>query len=227
MMESEGQVSRQTKVVIAMSVEWELHGMEFGNCNCDYSCPCQFEAAPTNGDCRGTGFVRIDKGHYGGINLDGLVFGAIYDWPGPIHEGKGRCQIIIDVKADDAQREALVKLSHGGEAEPFSNIFSVYAEMCDEIFEPIFTEFEFEMDMENRTGRCVAKGVCEVIGEPIIGVAGNEHRVQICLPEGLEYRIAEIGRGRCKIDGNIAFELDDGFAQFNEVHLNRHGVMDQ
>ena len=200
--------------------------MEFGNCNCDYSCPCQFEAAPTHGDCRGTGFVRIDNGHYGGINLDGLVFGAIYDWPGPIHEGKGRCQIVIDVKADDAQREALVRLSHGGEAEPFSNIFSVYAEMCDEIFDPIFTEFEFEMDMESRTGRCIAKGVCEVVGEPIIGVAGNEHRVQICLPEGLEYRIAEVGRGRCKIDGNIAFELDDGFAQFNEVHLNRHGVMD-
>jgi len=209
-----------------MNVDWEIHGMEFGNCNCDYSCPCQFEASPTHGDCRGTGFVRIDSGHYGDVPLDGLVMGAIYDWPGPIHEGGGRCQIVIDSAATDEQRHALTQLSLGADAEPFSNIFSVYAEMCDEIFDPVFTEFEFEMDMEKRTGRCVAKGVGEVTGEPIIGAAGNEHRVQICLPEGLEYRVAEIGRGRCRIEGNIAFALSDGYAQFNEVHLNRNGVID-
>jgi hypothetical protein len=22
--------------------DWEIHGMEFGNCNCSYGCPCQF-----------------------------------------------------------------------------------------------------------------------------------------------------------------------------------------
>jgi hypothetical protein len=208
-----------------MSVDWEIHGMGFGNCNCDYSCPCQFEATPTNGDCRGTGFIRIESGHYDDVKLDGLVMGAIYDWPGPIHEGKGRCQVVVDARADETQREALTKLSLGAEAEPFSNIFSVFAEMCDEIFEPIVTEFEFDVDMERRTGRCIAKGLCEVTGEPIIGVAGNEHRVQICLPDGIEFRLAEIGRGRCKIEGNIAFELSDGYAQFNEVHLNRHGVI--
>ncbi len=67
-------------------VDWEIHGLYFGNCNCDYSCPCQFEANPTHGDCRGTGFFRIDKGHFGEVSLDGLKMGASYDWPGPIHE---------------------------------------------------------------------------------------------------------------------------------------------
>jgi hypothetical protein len=27
-------------------VEWEIHGMEFGSCNCAYGCPCQFNALP-------------------------------------------------------------------------------------------------------------------------------------------------------------------------------------
>jgi hypothetical protein len=208
-----------------MAVEWEVHGLEFNTCNCDYSCPCQFEALPTHGDCRGAGFLQIDKGNFGDVRLDGLKLGGIYDWPGPIHEGKGKCQLFIDANADEDQRKALVKVALGEEAEPFSNIFTVYAAMCDEIHEPIFTEIKFEMDMESRTARCVAKGLCETTGQPIIGVAGNEHRVQICLPEGIEYRVAEIGRGSCKVQGKVPMDLSDGYAQFNEVHMNRHGVI--
>jgi len=191
----------------------------------DYGCPCQFEALPTNGDCRGTGFFKIDRGHFGDVSLDGLKMGAIYAWPGPIHEGNGKCQIFVDASADDAQRKVLVKISLGEEAEPFSNVFCVYAAMCDEIYDPLYTEIEFEMDMENRTAKCVAHGLCEASGEPIVGVAGNQHRAQIHLPDGIEYRVAEIGRGRCQVQGKIAMELSDGYAQFNEMHLNRNGVM--
>jgi hypothetical protein len=86
-----------------MAIEWEIHGVGFGNCNCDYSCPCQFEARPTHGDCRGTGFIAIDAGRFGQVRLDGLKMGAVYDWPGPIHEGKGKCQIFIESRADEAQ----------------------------------------------------------------------------------------------------------------------------
>ncbi len=208
-----------------MAIDWEIHGLEFGNCNCDYSCPCQFEALPTNGDCRGTAFFRIDQGHFGEVSLDGLKLGVIYAFPGPVPEGKGKCQIFIDSKADEAQRDALVKISLGEEAETFSNVFCVYAALCDEIYDPIFTEIDFEMDMESRTAKCVAHGLCEASGEPIIGTAGNQHRVQICLPEGPEFRVAEVGRGRCRVQGKIELELSDGYAQFNEVHLNRNGVM--
>jgi hypothetical protein len=208
-----------------MAIDWEIHGWSFGNCNCDYGCPCQFEALPTQGNCSGTNFNQIDEGYFGQVPLSGLKMGAIYSWPGPIHEGKGKCQIFIDSKATDAQREALERISRGEEADEFSNIFCVYAAMCDEIYEPLVTEIEFEMDMQTRSAKCIAHGVCEAAGEPIIGVAGNEHRAQIHLPEGLEYRVAEIGRGRCRSRGNIELKLDDGYAQFSEMHLNRHGVI--
>ena len=208
-----------------MAIDWEIHGLAFGNCNCDYSCPCQFEALPTHGDCKGTGYFQIEDGHFDDVSLDGLKMGAIYAWPGPIFEGKGKCQIFIDSNANDAQRDALVKISMGEEAEPFSNIFTVYAAMCDEIYDPIFTEIDFEMDMDKRTAKCVAHGVCESSGEPIIGFGGDEHRAQISLPAGVEFRTAEIGRGRCKVQGEIELELDDGYGQFNEVHLNRNGVI--
>lgn len=207
-------------------VPWEIHGLGFGNCNCDYGCPCQFESKPTNGGCEGIEFVSIDKGHFGDVPLGGLKLGAIYAWPGSIPEGKGRCQIFIDENADDAQRDALLRISRGEEAKTFSNVFYVYTAMCDDIYDPIFTKIDFEMDMEKRTARCVAHGVAENSGEPIIGVTGDAHRVQIAMPKGIEFRLAEVGRGRCRTQGEIELELDDGYAQFHEVHLNQNGVID-
>lgn len=209
-----------------MPIEWEIHGVSFGNCNCDYGCPCQFEAPPTHGDCRGTCFIEISEGHFGEVPLSGLRMGSIYDWPGPISEGKGKCQIFIESRADKAQRDALLRISRGEETTPFGNIFAVYAATCDTIYDPLFTEIEFELDIERRRAKCVAKGVCEASGEPIIGVAGNEHRAQIHLPKGLEFRTAEMGRGRCRVEGKLEMTLDDGSAQFHEIHLNQNGVIE-
>ena len=27
-------------------IDWEIEGLAFGNCNCDWTCPCQFELRP-------------------------------------------------------------------------------------------------------------------------------------------------------------------------------------
>ena len=71
-------------------VDWYIEGVEFSNCNCDYACPCQFESRrPTHGNCQGFAAVRIDKGHFGGVELDGLGAALLYAWPGPIYEGNG------------------------------------------------------------------------------------------------------------------------------------------
>ncbi len=53
-------------------VDWSVKGVEFGNCNCDFGCPCQFEALPTHGRCEGFEVTRIDEGHFGDVRLDGL-----------------------------------------------------------------------------------------------------------------------------------------------------------
>ena len=104
-------------------VDWSIEGVEFSNCNCDYACPCQFESRrPTHGHCRGFAAVRIDKGHFGDLALDGLGAALLYAWPGPIYEGNGECQAIIDERADGKQRDALATVLYGGEtaAKPMS-----------------------------------------------------------------------------------------------------------
>ncbi len=96
-------------------IDWSVEGVAFGNCNCDYGCPCQFERRPTHGHCRGFEVVRIDKGHFGDVPLDGFHLALLYAWPGSIFEGGGTMQAIIDERANERRREALVTVVHGGE----------------------------------------------------------------------------------------------------------------
>ena len=91
-----------------MATEWHIKGSEFSNCNCAYGCPCQFNALPTHGDCRAAVGYEIEEGHFGTVQLDGLRMVLLVSWPGPVHEGNGTMQVIIDERADSAQREALI-----------------------------------------------------------------------------------------------------------------------
>ncbi len=67
--------------------DWYIEGEVYGNCNCAYGCPCQFEALPTDGTCRGFEVLRIDNGHFEDVDLSGLKIAMFYAWPGPISEG--------------------------------------------------------------------------------------------------------------------------------------------
>ena len=81
------------------------------------------------------GAIAIDKGHYGDVQLDGLKIGFVFRWPGPIHEGKGKCQPIVDVKASAQQREALLKIMTGQDTEPFATMFAVFATTLEKAFD--------------------------------------------------------------------------------------------
>ncbi len=205
---------------------WEIKGRELVNCNCAYGCPCQFSAPPTHGDCEAIGAFHIDEGHYGDVKLDGLSAAIIVKWPGPIHEGGGRCQPIVDAAADDEQREALLAILSGEDTDPFATVFAVFATTFDEVLEPIAAPIEFEVDIDARRGRARVEGVFELKGEPIRNPkTGEEHRARIQLPNGFEYEVAEIGSGTSRSHGAIPMELADSYAQFAHLHLDNHGVI--
>src|SRR5262245_5581600 len=125
-------------------VDWYIEGVEVSNCNCDFACPCQFESPrPTHGDCRGFAAVRIDKGHFGDVTLDGLCAALLYGWPGPIYEGNGECQAVIDERADQKQRDALAAIVHGKETSEGATHWWVYTMMSSTVHPPLFKRFEF------------------------------------------------------------------------------------
>jgi hypothetical protein len=211
-----------------MAVEWRLRATELANCNCAYGCPCQFNALPTHGNCHAAVGYAIEEGHFGDVPLDGLHSVLLVSWPGPVHEGNGTMQVIIDERADQAQREALVKIMTGQETDEMATMWWVYAAMSPNKLEPLFRPIEIEIDIDARRGRFAVPGIVETIGEPIRNpVTGAEHRARIDLPDGFEYRVAEMGSATTRASGAIPLPgLENTYAQFAQLHLSNKGVVE-
>jgi hypothetical protein len=205
---------------------WTIKGREFVHCNCAYGCPCQFDALPTNGDCRAVAAVDIEEGHHGETRLDGLRMAVILAWPGPIHEGDGQALPIVDERASPEQRNALLRIMSGEDTVPGATFFAVFATTYSKVHDPVFAAIDFEMDVDGRTARLVVPGLIEARGEPIRNaVTGEEHRARINLPHGFEYDIAEIGRGWAETQGPLRVSLADSHAQFAQLHITESGVV--
>ncbi len=174
---------------------WTIRALEFSNCNCSYGCPCQFNGLPTHGHCRAVVGFQIETGRHGDTKLDGLKVAGIFKWPGPIHMGQGEAALVIDKRADPAQREALLRILSGQDTDPGATIFNVFASTLTKVHEPIFADIDFSIDVDGRRARIHVPGYIETRGEPILNpVTGKEHRVRIDSPNGFEFRLAEVGR---------------------------------
>jgi hypothetical protein len=208
-------------------VDWLIEGPKIASCNCDYGCPCEFNGRPTRGPCEGLEAQRIERGHFGELRLDGLVVAARYRWPGPVHEGGGLAQAIIDERASEAQRAALLKILGGQEQEP-TTVFNIYGSTVATELEPVFAPIEFACDIEARTGRLVVPGVMELTIEPIRNpVTGKPHRALIRLPEGFEFRAAEVGSGAFRGEGDdLGFRNRDGHAALTRVAYGPYGIIE-
>lgn len=201
--------------------DWYVEGPSFGNCNCGYSCPCQFEERPTHGDCRGFEVLEISKGHFGDVDLKGTKAALLYAWPGAIFEGKGEMQVIIDPGASDAQRDALRRVFQGEETEEEATHWWVFRAMCDKVHDTLYLPIDLEANMEGRTAKVQVGDILTSTGRPIQAPhGGGEHRVRIDIPGGIEFSIAEIGSASTTANAGIKLDLKDSFGQW---HLLKHG----
>jgi hypothetical protein len=206
--------------------QWEFKGRELVNCSCEYGCNCQFNALPDKGHCYAVAGIRIDEGYHGSTRLDGLGIAAIFKWPGAIHEGNGEAIAFVDERADEAQREALLRIMTGQDTDPFATMFAVYASTVVTMHPPVFTKIDFDVDVDGRRGHLIIKDYVKMTGEPIRNkVSGEESRAQIRLPDGFEYEVADIGSASSKSEGPVEVDLRDSYGQFAHLHLGSHGVV--
>lgn len=206
---------------------WEFKGRELVNCTCEYGCNCQFNGLPDKGHCYAVAGIQIDEGKHGDTVLDGLTIGAMFKWPGPIHEGNGEALAFVDERATPEQRDALLKIMTGQDTDPMATMFAVYASTVTKMHDPVFTRIDFEVDVDGRRGRMSVPGYVEMSGEPIRNkVTGEESRGQIRLPEGFEYEVAEIGSASSRTTGGpMSLDFGDSYGQFANLHLSSHGVV--
>jgi hypothetical protein len=207
-------------------IDWRITGVSFGNCNCSYGCPCQFEALPTHGHCQGFEVFRIGAGHFADVRLDGLRAALMYAWPGPIFKGGGAMQVIIDERADERQRQALATVLHGGETAPAATHWWVFHAMSSTVHPTLYAPIALEVDIEARTAKVSIPGILESTGQPIRSPAtGDVHRVRIEIPNGIEFERAEIGSATTRACGKITLDLKDSYGQFNLLDHSGRGVV--
>ncbi len=206
-------------------VDWRIHGPEIANCNCDWGCPCQFNALPTHGNCRAMTAMRIDEGHFGELDLSGARWCGMFAWPKAIHQGQGEAFVVIDPRASEQQRQAILTILSGQETEPGATIFNVFAATLVKMHDPVFASIEFEVDIERRRGRVRIKDIVDTSVEPIRNpVTGNEHRARVSLPQGFEYREAEYASGETQAKGAVKLGWSGTHAHLAMLDLSTRGA---
>jgi hypothetical protein len=158
--------------------------------------------------------------------LDGLCGALIYAWPGPIYEGNGECQGVIDERANAKQRDALATILYGGETDDGATHWWVYRTMSRTVHPPMFKPIEFDVNIDRRTARIQIPDVLHSTARPIRSPAtGAEHRVRINLPNGIEFDIAEVGSGTTRTTASIPLDLNDTYGHFVRLRQSRQGVV--
>ena len=79
-----------------MATKWTYRAEMINACNCDWGCPCNFNAKPTNGYCEGVYAAHIITGLCGETPLDGLKYALGVKFPGAVHEGSGTGKLWIE-----------------------------------------------------------------------------------------------------------------------------------
>jgi hypothetical protein len=135
-------------------------------------------------------------------------------------------ELFSPVHDSTAQRKALATVLRGGETEEAKTHWWVYRAMSTTVHDPIFKPIDFEVDIERRTARVSIPALLESTGRPILSPAtGEQHRVRIDIPNGIEFEIAEIGSASTKAAGLIGLDLNDSYGQFDVVRHSGTGVV--
>lgn len=165
-----------------MERDWQASGKYLMVCNCDYGCPCNFNARPTAGFCQGIVGVTIDRGNFGEVSLDGTKIYLAAKWPGAVHEGNGVGAVYLDGNDSPAQREALLTLLRGGVPAGFN--LGLYLGTFSHLLEPRVVDIRTEgegKDLAVTIGSHV-RFRFQSVRNP---VSKNEVFPRVVLPQGL------------------------------------------
>lgn len=208
-----------------MSRDWLIEGKYVEYCSCDLGCPCESMAEPTYGDCTGIVAFQIDKGHCDGVSLDGLSVVATFYFPRAIHHGGGVMHPIIDIRADDAQKDAIFYIL-SGEDQPAGTMFQIFSVIIEAIRDPLFAPITFDWDLAKRSAKIEVADTVRAHSEPIRNpVTDEEHQIVTVLPDGWVFHEAENVAGFAKGTGAIKFDLNRRHSSMANIAWGPNGLV--
>ncbi len=181
---------------------WRLKGTAYIACNCDWGCPCNFNAMPTKGHCEGGWTWHIDTGSVDDVRLDGLTFSVFVKWPGAIHHGNGEGVILVDDRATVEQRAAIETLVGGKCGGPWG----VLAWTWPKVHGPLAVAYQVTSDgmrSSLKAGECLTLDYTSIKNP----VNGSEAFPRMLLPQGLIVKEGDLGASQTfRLDAGIEFD---------------------
>jgi hypothetical protein len=144
-------------------------------------------------------------------------------WGGLVPGNTDDIQPLIDERASEEQRDALLQILSGQNGGTF---FEVLAFVAPNVKEPLYLPIEFEADLEKRSANIRYGDVVETNTETLRGIdPPDPYRILIKIPGGMEYTNeageAEVASAkRIKSTGAIPFDIENGHSSLAFV---RHG----
>lgn len=195
-----------------MPASWTFEADHFTACNCDWGCPCNFNAKPNAGFCEGWGVYHIVTGRFGGTALDGARFATYYRFPGPVEDGDGTACLYIDAAATGPQREALELIGTGRAG---GGIFELFGAQLVMTWLPTKVA-PIAVDVTDGKGRVRIEGFADAESELLSYPDGSEIRPVLELPHGIEYK-------RALMTNTRRWRWSDG--ELNASYENRYGAV--
>lgn len=178
-------------------------------CNCDYGCPCNFNARPSRGFCQGGWIWMIRKGQVDDVDVSGLGAAVFAKWPGAIHEGGGRATSYIDDRAGDAQRGALTRVVRGELGGPWGLFIKTY-----DLAAPVAAVFNVQLaghGSRARIGNAIELDM-QTIRNP---VTQAEVHPEMVLPEGLVVKHGNLAASsHFRLNDELAYDHSGQYAAF-------------
>lgn len=202
---------------------WSFEAEYFTACNCDWGCPCNFNAQPNGGRCYGWGVWQINKGRFGKTELGGARFAVYYDFPGPVEQGNGSGCAYIDSSATQEQRQALEAIASG---EAGGGIFELFGRQLVSNWLP--TKFApIEFGINDGIGRIRVGSYAEADTELLSYPDGSTIRPGLVLPHGIEYKsglMTNTRRWRWH-DGKLSADCENRYGAVARVKFTAEGCV--
>jgi hypothetical protein len=194
---------------------WRMNGEVLIACNCDWGCPCNFNARPSRGFCQGGWIWIVEDGEVDHVSIGGLGLALFARWPGAIHEGGGRATSYVDSRADAAQRSALARVLAGEIGGPWG-IFSKTYQLAPPVSAP------FDVRLAQHDSRALIGDVVELkLTKMRNPVTKAEAHPEVLLPEGLVMKRGGLASSAVfRVKDELALDHSGQYAAFGRFQYS-------
>jgi hypothetical protein len=149
---------------------WNISGQYVETCSCDFVCPCilgQMAVRPSKGSCIFAMAMQVERGSFGDVPLNGLMFIVLGMTPEEMGKGNWSVGLVIDERATAAQRDAITAIASGAAGGPMAPLSGLIGKFLGAEQAPI------RIERDGKKFTVTAGKLVDMAGEGAMGIDPN------------------------------------------------------